>query len=762
MPSQPCLKQSQKEKGIEKMAKTATPKKKQWQNLTDIRKLRHIENTLDKAIAAMQEEGGIESLEDFKNFVEEYSEQSGKAAIAVELCTEPGSEEIRGFRFYLTKDPNQRTSGKYLIKNLGDATSKDEDYFTPSNVMEILGIEAEDSDNLDLDEDDEDLDLDNDLDDLEEEASPRRSTSKQSNNHSKQKPASIAAKRTAKPQVAEAESDDVDPEELLEDDEVHSAKPKNQNKAAARTVTKPQRRNRETEADSNDQKSKSAKDFADNLAEEVSRLSANAATKGNELNGINEIGLAGQLTSLGIVLGTKGITMLDDLLEQIRRQGEEKRLSDILKDLEEKDARIGKLFKRIAKVVESTPAEELPEELAPFAEIFKQEFRQSETLANNPIASAAAQVGEKIDKLGSQLDPEYKSQPLQLDKNAPISEQLDQIEKYLNKLSQRLDRLEAIVSDLEEKLVSKAQTQSRPTEDVVPAAKLEVERVSSSPTKLKVSKQKSTVVNNSVDVLEPDDEDLDEKELHATQEKIGSNGSLETDDPEDILEQIVVQRKVQQQRAACAESLVNFAAVTAQVTQQSPQEGIPLTGGSTLFVEGQNDQLSFTLKSNNGQELFAGTKKDGQWVVIGDNLNPDEKNHILNLPQSSEDYAIKASAQALVEKFQETFPKRFSGEKEPTFTWKENKQPKYEFEILSLKGSKVLQGFDPRKGDEQVFEAVLVDGQPPDIRKCRIPIEEMESLLGEPQAAKSQPSKNSRDVTKLERQEQQKKDELQA
>ncbi|MBD2772534.1 hypothetical protein [Iningainema tapete] len=749
------------------MAKTATPKKRQWQNLTDTRKLRHIENTLDKAIAAMQEEGGIESLEDFKNFVEEYSEQSGKAAIAVELCTEPGSDEIKGFRFYLTKDPNQRTSGKYLIKNLGDATTKDEDYFTPSNVMEMLGIEAEDSDELDLDEEDEDLDLDNDLDDLEEdllddeeEATPRRSTSKQSNKRSQQKPASKAAKRTAQPQVDEAE-DDVDPEELLEDDEVRSTKPKNQNKTAARTVTKPQRRNRETEADSNDQKSSSASYLADNLGEEVSRLSANAATIGGELNGINEVGLAGQLTGLGIVLGTKGIAMLDDLIEQIKQQKEEKRLEDILKDLEEKDARIGKLFKRIAKVVESTPAEELPEELAPFADMLKPENRQSETIADNPIASAAAQVGEKIDKLGSQLDSEYKSQPLQLDKNAPISEQLDQIEKYLNKLSQRLDRLEAIVSDLEEKLVSTAQTQSRTTEDAVPVPKLEVERASSPPTKLKVSKQKPIVVNNSADVLEPDDEDFDE-ELSSTQDKFGSNGSREAEDPEDILEQIVVQRKVQQQRAACAESLVNFAAATAQVTQQSPQEGIPLTGGSTLFVDSQNDQLSFTLKSNNGQELFAGTKKDGQWVVNSDNLNPDEKNHILNLPQSSEDYAIKASAQALVEKFLETFPKRFSGEKEPTFTWKENKQPKYEFEILSLKGSKILQGFDPRKGDEQVFEAVLVDDQPPDIRKCRIPIKEMESLLGEPQAVKSQPSKNSKDVTKLERQEQQKKDELQA
>lgn len=746
------------------MAKTATPNRRQWQNLTDTRKLRHIENTLDKAIAAMHEVGDIESLEDFKNFVEEYSEQSGKAAIAVELCTEQGSDEIKGFRFYLTKDPSQRTSGKYLIKNLGDGTNKDEDYFTPSNVMEMLGIEAENSDEFDLDDIDDSLDIDDDLDDLddEEEATPRRSTSfqssKQSNKRSQPKPAEKTAKRTAKPQVAEAE-DDVDPEDLLEDDEVRSAKPKNQNKAAARTVTKSQRKNRETEADSHDQKSGSTKDLADNIGVEVSHLSANAATKGNELNGINEVGLVGQLTGLGIVLGAKGIAMLDDLIEQIKQQGEEKRLEDILKDLEEKDARIGKLFKRIAKIVESTPAEELPEELAPFTEIFKPNTRQSETPTFNPIASAAAQVGEKIDQLENQLDPEYKSQPLQLDKTAPINKQLDQIEKYLNKLSQRLDGLEAIVSDLEEKIVSLAQTQSHSTEDAV-LTKSEVKQASPPTEKLKMS----TVVNNSADVLEPEDEDLEE--TPATQEKFNSNGNPGSD-PEDILEQIVVQRKVQQQRTACAESLVNFAAITAQVTQQSPQEGIPLTGGSTLFVESQNDQLSFTLKSHNEQELFSGTKftdtkKDKQWIFHSDNLNADEKNHILNLPQSGEDYAIKASAQALVEKFQETFPKRFSGEKEPIFTWKENSQPKYEFEILSLKGSKTLQGFDPHKGDEQVFEAVLVDGQPPDIRKCRIPIEEMENLLGEPQAAKSQPSKNSRDPEKLERLEQRKKDQIQA
>ena len=141
-----------------------------WQNLTDRRKLRHLENTLDKAITKALQEGEIESHEDFKAYVESFSERSGKAPITVELCEGGGSDdEIRGYRFYLTSDPNQRTSGKYLIKNLEGVTDKDENYFTPSNIAEMFGFEEAEFGDLDTDLDDA-LDLDDDLDEEPDEA----------------------------------------------------------------------------------------------------------------------------------------------------------------------------------------------------------------------------------------------------------------------------------------------------------------------------------------------------------------------------------------------------------------------------------------------------------------------------------------------------------------------------------------------------------------------------------------------------------------
>lgn len=66
--------------------------KRSWQNLTDRRKLRHLENTLDKAITRALQQGGIESHEDFKAYVESFSERSGKAPITVELCEGGGND----------------------------------------------------------------------------------------------------------------------------------------------------------------------------------------------------------------------------------------------------------------------------------------------------------------------------------------------------------------------------------------------------------------------------------------------------------------------------------------------------------------------------------------------------------------------------------------------------------------------------------------------------------------------------------------------
>lgn len=69
-----------------------------------------------------------------------------------------------------------------------------------------------------------------------------------------------------------------------------------------------------------------------------------------------------------------------------------------------------------------------------------------ESVTDNPLAVAASKIGSKVDNLGDKLDPKYQSQPFELNKDASVSEQLDQIEAYLKVLSKRLDRLEMVIS----------------------------------------------------------------------------------------------------------------------------------------------------------------------------------------------------------------------------------------------------------------------------------------------------------------------------
>ncbi|CBN56427.1 hypothetical protein [Kamptonema sp. PCC 6506] len=237
---------------------------------------------------------------------------------------------------------------------------------------------------------------------------------------------------------------------------------------------------------------------------------------------------------------------------------------------------------------------------------------------------------------------------------------------------------------------------------------------------------------------------------------------------------MVAQTKVQQQRETVADCLVNYAFATGQ----SPQSGIAFDGGGSLNVTAENNEVKVVVKGSDNTEIFSGTKNGDRWKFEPDRdkLTPEEREAIFKLPQSEAEYNKLATAQALVEKFQDTFPKRFSGEKDPVFPWRESRHEdgtpgavKYEFEILDLPdGSKQLIGTDPRQGDAQVFDAVLVKGKPPDVRQCHITVEEMEAVVGspEPQKTQSRDSQASKDYnyTSPERKEQSRENsnELQA
>ncbi|MHC5739470.1 hypothetical protein [Nostoc sp.] len=517
-----------------------------WENLTDRRKLRHIENTLDKAIASSIQDDSIQSHEDFKAYVENYSQESGKAPITVELCVGGGDDdEIRGYRFYLTNDPNHRTSGKYLIKNLEGITSKDENYFTPSNIAEICGFAETELDDLD----DE---LENDLLDLDEEKEGIDDTNDELDDLLNDD--------------FNTKLDDLD--DLGEEDEpsvsrVSAAQTKTQAKTSTKTQSKSQPKTQsKTQDRANTNKTAAKNSKSREPLDEASRLSATAATNGREVNGVNLAGLTGQLASLGIAVG-------QGVLEQLAAEADEKRLERILKELQQQNDRVDNIASRLQEAKPDSPESQKSQDFQTVSE---------ESAANNPLAVAATKIGSKVDNLGSQLDPKYQSQPFELNKDASVSEQLDQIEAYLKVLSKRLDRLEMVISRLE--------------------------------------KQMAAPQNNSTVVESETDADIAQP-----------NSANQPPADVDILEHLT-KRQAQQQQAACADALVGFAKVAGELFDQSPQAGIAISSNKTLWVEPQDKQVAMpaagvaiALENTQGETLFAGTRTQGQWAIAQDNLN---------------------------------------------------------------------------------------------------------------------------------------------
>ncbi|MEG4856449.1 hypothetical protein QUB75_01715 [Microcoleus sp. K1-B6] len=757
--------------------------KRTWSVLTatepkHVKKLEHIQETLDAAIETIQEEGGIEDWEDFKNFVESFNKrpdrvnESGnhKASVSMDLVTEGKGGEVSGFVFYLTKDPSQRTSGVYLVKNLKQAdveTKDNNNYYTPSQIMDLIGLDT--SDELEEDgiseEFDEELDeeLEDDLSDLEEDTDlPSHNTQTRKSSQSKRQLGKSVAPKNATSRTQKKEEED-NIEELFSDDE-DAPLPNGVlgNIAKNRSVFNQNGNGQIKQKVAEQPEAKyPLLDTLETVLKETERQGANVASMGSEINGLTVSGLTVQTASLMGLLGAKSIGDLIDYIERAREKEQAEKLekileqidslndradrvatrakhADVISGIEAIDTRTEKLAERAKQVLEPPAATE-PEELEtsqPQRSDRDIEAKATEGIKISNPETKAAQIGERIGDLESKLNPNsQKSTPLKLDKDTSISEQLDQIQDYLGNLSKRLDRLESIVDKLEHKMTVQMPVESEfNPNSQVPETRQKVQPTVTSP--------------NSID--------------------------KEESEPKDLLSKMVAQTKVQQQRETVADCLVNYAFATGQ----SPQSDIAFNGGGSLNVTAENHEVKVVVKDSDNTEIFSGTKNGSRWKFEPnrDKLTPEEREAIFKLPQSEEEYNKLATAQALVEKFQDTFPKRFSGEKDPVFPWKESRREdgtpgavKYEFEILDLPdGSKQLIGTDPRQGDAQVFDAVLVKGKPPDVRQCHIAVEEMEAVVGSPEPQKTQfrDSQASKDYnyTSPERKERSQEDsnELQA
>lgn len=624
-----------------------SPRSQTSTHLTDPARLKHIYNTLTKAIAAAPQ-GELQSWDDVKAYVEAFSQATGKAPIAMELCDRDG--DVRGFRFYLEQYPAERTSGSYLVKNLKAAGADlpvDDNYFTPSSLAAVLGLASEqtplalDADELALNDGNAtdatgDVNLD---DDLTVQPSP---------------------KQIAQPMAPSFGETLGLIDEAIADDDISLTPAKKATQKAApkpRQTSKPPTRQEETI--------------------EASMLeAANRATQGltngggSTVDGLNIAGGTGQLATSTIAMAIALAKALDD--PDQRRQVKLKQLADLAMQQAE---RLDDLSERAEALAFPPEAPEpLPETASPFV--------------TEPFAEATQVLTDKTNRLSQTLDPASDAlAPLELNRQASIDEQIDQIEDYLKQLSKRLDRLEEAMARLEEQF---AQLQSPAAPETTPAAPEPQDSVS--------QPQSSDDVLDAVALVEEQPQ------------------AFTPDEPEP-----------DEQPSRYAASLWGYA----QALQASGEDAeMPLSDSKTLWVDTQGNSTRLLVSDANLNDVwFEAERLDAKhWQVHYDGLSEADRQAILSLPQTPARYAQLAAAQEVVEAFQQqvTF-----GDRPVSFAWADGDgNPKYEFEVTEPQadGFRLLTGYEVGSS-HQVLASTLTAHKPPQIQQCDISHDEMESLL---------------------------------
>jgi hypothetical protein len=325
-----------------------------------------------------------------------------------------------------------------------------------------------------------------------------------------------------------------------------------------------------------------------------------------------------------------------------------------------------------------------------------------------PFIEVTTTLTNRTNQLSQKLDPALNSlEPLELNRQADVDEQITQIENYLKQLSKRLDRLEEAMTRLEEQF---AQLQS-------PLQETESEVFE--PGDSVTLSQPSTDVLNAVDTL------VDEQ-LQA----------FTSNEPESDNDQ-----------SPYAASLWSYA----QILQSSGEDSeIPLSDTKTLWVDAHGNSTRLLVSDANLNDIWFEAEQldSGRWQTHYNELSEDDRQAILNLPQTPARYAQIAAAQSMVEAFQQqvTF-----GDRSVSFAWADSDgNPKYEFEVTEPRSnsSRLITGYGVGSNN-QVLAATLAANKPPQIQQCEISCDEMESLLRDlaPEPEQISPDKQSEQPT---------------
>jgi len=630
-------------------------KRGQQTYLSNPKAIAHIARKVDEAIDLASQTGAVNSFADLKELVEAHSAETSKHPVGMELCEVDGA--IRGFRFYLQSDPSQTISGKHLAIKAGSETYD----YTPSAIADHLGFDPQAEEEFA-----EDLAIESELDgelndlDFNEELS-------------------------------------VDDLELLDElsnlEPATEPQPQKRSQRNKQTLQEKQsQRNKQTPQDKKpsranpSRQSGKSKDYnyRQHPIERVAESARHTANIGSDLNGLNEAGLITQLATLGVAVTGLGLQELTQLLEEAKRKGQEKRLQKILETLQQQNERVHDLGSRLAELrsprISSTVKEDETEE--------------------EVLSSVTNQVTERVNRLGSDLDKDYKPlPPIKLDPDADINKKLDQIEDYLNLMVRAIDGLEQRLTTLEATVHS-------PQAGLITKPEIETEDVSTSTTTTP-------------------DQPVEDAKINAT---ITSNRS--TSD-----------------QVAIADRLLELAAQSDPDGAKAGNQIVDLDD-RLLFVEKTGDVLSVSLEDSKGEILFAAVYKQDEWTVQKP-LSEADRTILLNRLQEPQDTPLDERHEKLAQQFiryaQNQLPELFNdqtnSQEPPEFSLEtpDGKTYAYDFKLHKLLTNKQhLLGFDRNRDQQKVFDALLHSNQEAQVRVCDIPADVLEPVVQDAQAAEQQ------------------------
>lgn len=728
-------------------------KQKLWSNLTEPKKLKHISKLVDKALETVASDGSISSLQDFKEFVESYSEKHSRQPIAMELC-EGTDGEIRGFRFYLASNPKERTSGKYLALNLQKhGVEIDENKYTPSAIMESLGIDDEfESDVEELEEFESDIedefksDRDSDLD-LELDDEPIAQTAKlpkqrQTEKQNGKGKSALEQMEDFQQSISEDELDDLldDTDLNLEVDELAPTPVKSAAKSKSKSKTeqssgKRQRDNGKFQDQKDNRNEKPSLD-GQIVVEEISNMGARAAVSGYEVNGINVAGLATQLAALGLAVGENVFKSLQNTDPK-----QQKRLQQILDLIQEQAERTEGLIQREQRL------------RSPLA------LREAQSL--NAMEPGEAELTE-ADKRASRILETVEEQDRRTQQLAERAEQLQTADRSAHaqatpdrSQSNEVDNDE-LPTESAETSASKRQVQNSPVEnaveDTIGAAtnqltdkvnqlgdSLDAASTPLPPIKLNPNASlddKLTQIEKYLDRLVKRIDALEER-IEALEQQAGIDKRIESESLQESSEG----RAANSQQTTVANTLMAFvySAHTEDAIQSEDVLCCSLPPDRTVYVDrSSTESISVSLKDKADRQLFTAISGDGSsWKVWEDSLSAREIDDIRTLPQTPEAFEKQQLAQEFVVNFKQQYPEFFNGKGESGFIFTDEEGVEnYEFEVMKSKNQKSLVGYDLLNEGEQVFKATFTPSEKnskPEhcsIVQCDIPTQ-MVALLNE-------------------------------